>query len=236
MEKTCPGILFLPLRALRRVEAPIMIVTLCISGLSCGPGDTRREIRDIRTASADMADKPVKMTTQERLGLSKAKNTDAMPMSHENLMGGTVPEAIQLKWTGPEGWEKAEDRSMRLVTYTSQNGAVECYASLLSGPAGGVEPNINRWRQQMAQPALTAEEINALRKIKIMGKDSPVVEITGEFSGMSGQATPGQKMLGVVCPLEQQTLFVKMVGPEAGVTAETGHFIAFCESFVKADS
>ncbi|HPO16069.1 MAG TPA: hypothetical protein PLI09_21715 [Candidatus Hydrogenedentes bacterium] len=236
MKETNPGIFCLYFPVPRRIVSLVVISALCVAGLSCSPGDTRREIKDIRTSAVEMAEKPVKMTTQERLGLSKAKSTSAMPMGHESLMGGAVPEAIQLKWTGPEGWEKAEDRSMRLVTYMSQNGTVECYASLLSGPAGGVEPNINRWRQQMAQPALTTEEINALRKIRVMGKDSPLIEILGEYSGMTEQATPGQKMLGVVCPLDDQTLFIKMVGPDAGVTAEMEHFIAFCESFEKAVS
>lgn len=216
--------------------AGAVFITLGLMSLSCGPGDSRREITDIRTPSVAGPEKPEKMSTQERLGLVKAKSAGGMPMGHESLMGGAVAETVQFKWTDPPGWEKTENRSMRLVTFTTQNGTVECYASLLSGPAGGVEANINRWRQQMAQPALTAEQISALKKIKMLGKDSPLVEITGEFSGMSGQAVPGQKMLGVVCPLEQQTVFVKMVGPEAGVTPETDHFTAFCESFVKADS
>jgi len=119
---------------------------------------------------------------------------------------------------------------MRLATFTAAGGAVECYVSVLAGSAGGVAANINRWRQQMGQSALSPEEIAGLPKLPILGTEAPVVTITGDYAGMTGETKTGHKLIGTVCPWGDQTVFVKMIGPEAAVTAESGNFTAFCES------
>jgi hypothetical protein len=141
------------------------------------------------------------------------------------------------RWEAPEGWTKAPDRPMRLVTYTSgPANENEVYIAELSGVAGGAEANVNRWQQQMGQPALTAEEIAALPKLTVMGQEAPMVTIHGTFSdSMRGGTFPDYTMFGAVVPAGEMTLFIKMTGPQALMEAEKDNFIAFVQSINRAE-
>ena len=134
-------------------------------------------------------------------------------------------------WTVPESWTQAPDKAMRIVTFTmGESGNSECYVTSLSGPAGGVESNINRWRQQMGQPPLDGPALAELPVLTILGKPSPMIEIAGSFTGMDGQGGEAFALLGAICPLDGETLFVKMTGPASEVQANKDKFAAFCES------
>jgi hypothetical protein len=110
------------------------------------------------------------------------------------------------------------------------SGKSECYVTVLSGPAGGVDANLNRWQEQMGQPPLEATAIQALPRLTVLGREAPFMEATGDFTGMDGQTQGSSALLGVICPLEDRALFVKMTGPRDEVLAEKENFVAFCES------
>lgn len=134
-------------------------------------------------------------------------------------------------WSVPPLWQVGPARAMREVTMTVPDSPeTECYLTILGGDAGGLEANINRWRGQMGQAAWTPEEIVALPTVDILGAEAQLVEIIGDFTGMSGGARPGFKMLAAVCRIPGSTLFVKMTGPEAIVDREKNRFLAFCAS------
>ncbi|MBI2433719.1 MAG: hypothetical protein HYV26_12705 [Candidatus Hydrogenedentes bacterium] len=143
----------------------------------------------------------------------------------------TDPLADGLQWNAPEGWQEAPAREMRLVTFTLAGAEdAECYVSTLGGAAGGIEANLNRWRAQMKKPSLSAGELAALQKVKLLGEEVPLLQSTGEFTGMDGAARPGYLLLGAVRAMKDQTLFVKMTGPEEVVSGQLENFVAFCES------
>lgn len=161
----------------------------------------------------------------------------ALPDGHPDITGGggglapVGTAAGGFAWDAPEGWTRGPDRTMRLVTYTAGRGAsVECYVTVLSGMAGGTAMNINRWRNQMGQGGLSEEEIGRLRKITILGKAAPVVEVTGAYSGMGSTAKADFMMVGAVSALGTESVFIKMIGPESDVREQLTSFIAFCES------
>jgi len=217
----------------RRIPAGMLATILCLGIVGCGSGESRKEITEVREAAAGSQSAAVGISTAERLGLSQtAAHPSAMGMM--GMAGSDAAAAFG--WTAPEGWERAPDRAMRLATYLAQDGAVECVVSLLSGGAGGVGPNLNRWRAQMGQPPLSDDAIASLPTLNILGQKSPMIDISGDYTGMSGDSVPGQRMLGVVCPLQDQVLFVKMVGPETAVAAEADHFRAFCKSITPGNS
>ena len=109
-------------------------------------------------------------------------------------------DSRDMAWDAPEGWEQAPDKAMRLVTYGV--GGAECYVSLMSGSAGGVGANVNRWRQQMGQPGLSQLELAALPKITVMGQEATLMEVKGDYdSGMGDTAKAAQGMLGIICSL-----------------------------------
>lgn len=155
-----------------------------------------------------------------------------MPGGMAGGMAGGVPvggfEAGDFKWDAPEGWQETEKRPMRVVNF--QVDGAECYVTLLGGAAGGVEANINRWQGQMGQPALSDLELAALPKITVMGQEVSLAAIKGNFSGIGADDMENSGMLGVVCPLGDQTLFVKMIGPEATIEQQVENFKAFCAS------
>ena len=57
-----------------------------------------------------------------------------------------------------------------------------------------------------------------------------LVEISGDYTGTSGEAQSGFMMLALICELADTSVFVKMVGPESTVRAEAESFQAFCQS------
>lgn len=201
----------------------ILPVALAICPAACGPSAKRQEITETRTVTAQPQLPNRQATSAERFGF-EAPQTTAPPHTHE--------AEPSYEWETPETWTAARARPMRLATYTvGPAGQTECYVTVLSGVAGGLEANINRWQRQMGQPALSAEAIQALPQITVLDRPSPIVEITGDYTGMMAGAHQGFMMLATICTLPDQTVFIKMTGPEAEVRAEKDHFVAFCESF-----
>jgi hypothetical protein len=204
--------------------AVVLIALLALAG--CGGQDTK-EISETRTVEPP------------------PDSTPAMPPGHDMQMpamgGGMMPpghpSVSPYQWQVPEGWSEVAATSMRIGNFkVAASPEAECYLTVLKGVAGGVDANINRWRRQMGQPELKAEEIAALPKVDVLGKPSPLVEINGSFTGMAGQQFPNYTLTGVVVLLTDQTLFVKMTGPTAVVTAEKDRFQAFCKSLTEASA
>jgi hypothetical protein len=141
------------------------------------------------------------------------------------------PAAAGWRWTAPAEWERRPAQPMRVVTLGPPDHAdVECYVTELMGAAGGIEGNINRWRQQVGQPPLDAAALEALPAVKVAGREARLVEARGTFTGMRGERVDDAALLGVVCPLEGSVLFIKMTGPAEVVAREKDRFLSFCES------
>ena len=77
---------------------------------------------------------------------------------------------------------------------------------------------------------LDEEAVKALPTIEVLGRACRLLELTGTFTGMDGQAEAGAGLLGVVCPRTSDTVFVKMVGPAAEVEPQKANFEALCRS------
>ena len=138
--------------------------------------------------------------------------------------GGEGGESGALTWKAPEGWTQGPPKQMRLVTLNPDGRpGVECYVALLGGRAGGVEANINRWRQQLSLAPLPADAIAKLPTLPVLGRPSPFVEVDGGKLGM----------YGLVCELDGQTVFVKMTGPMDALRAERDRFVEFCKSLTR---
>ena len=139
-------------------------------------------------------------------------------------------------WTVPAGWENKEPGMMRVANLgiTGQPD-VECYLTELSGSAGGLDSNINRWQQQMGQPALTPEQIAALPKHPLLGGEASFVIIDGSYGGMSGAVVKENfRMYGLALMSQATSYFVKMTGPKDLLAAEEANFLAFAASLSKS--
>lgn len=145
--------------------------------------------------------------------------------------GALPPQGEKIIWDAPDGWDLSPARPMRLVSYQSgASGETECYITVLTGQAGGVAANLNRWRGQLGQASLSEGEIDALPKIDLLGSPTPLLDVSGSFRGMGGAAKDNYAMLAVAYSASSQSIFVKMIGPADEVQAERENFEAFCNS------
>lgn len=131
-------------------------------------------------------------------------------------------DASKLAWDLPAGWRAQKPRGMMRIMDFRVDGApgIEGVLFQLAGDGGGVPLNINRWRGQLGQPELSGAEIEALPRVRWLGRDATWVEITGTYQGMSGEHVEGALFVGVVCLLEGEALFFRLVGPRAEVEAQ----------------
>lgn len=205
-------------------DLSISLAVLCLVGGSftgCAPRGEVREIVETRRVDASDRRVPLHMTSAERFNLAEASNEP-----------DTTPDS--LTWDAPAGWQPLPPTAVRLADFrVSERG--ECSLSVLRGMGGGIEANIDRWRAQMGLAPASPEEIAALPRVEILGRPSPVVEITGAFSGMSGRTETDWALLGAVCVQPEAALFVKMIGPAEEILPQREAFLAFCRSIRRRD-
>lgn len=187
---------------------------------SCKRVGERVEITETREMSA-YARKPVLDASSATRFFDDAKDeSDGQPRQHPLL------------WTTPEGWQENAPSQMRLIDFKfgpKQEG--ECYLSAMPGPAGGLAANINRWRGQVGQPALTDEEIAKLPRKTLLGAEAHFVSVDGDFKGVGAEsAQTDYRLLGVIQQAPELTIFVKMTGPKEIVEKNAAAFDAFCGS------
>jgi hypothetical protein len=143
---------------------------------------------------------------------------------------GDVFDPRRITYVVPGGWTVGQGSSMRLVTLVIPGGA-ECWVIPLPGSAGGLESNLNRWRGELGLANLTASEIAALPTIEVLGVATPVLDMTGRYTGMGGPAgLENARVLVAGCPHPASFVSIKMVGPPDVVAREKGAFEAFCRS------
>ena len=120
---------------------------------------------------------------------------------------------------------------MREVTYLlGAEGEGECYVTVLAGTGGGALANVNRWRDQMGERALSATELAELLRIPMLGTEGVVVEVDGTYRGMGNELVERASLLGAVCELPGRAVFVKLIAPEELVRGAREDFLSFCRS------
>lgn len=154
------------------------------------------------------------------------------PHAGASAMASSAAPESAFNWTLPEGWVDLPPRMMREANVTIDGQPdVECYLTKLSGRHGGMDLNINRWRQQMGQPDLSADEIAALPKKPMLGGEAAYVTIDGTFGGMSGAVSQDNyRMYGLVLVKGDDAYFVKMTGPKDVLAGQEANFLAFSAS------
>ncbi len=231
LDGTFTGMSAAPIENARMVGAIAALPAVTLFLKMTGP----RDVVDRERAGFDKVLASLRLPDQSSVrppvkpDVDQAKTEPATPAEAPGAGAGN--EAEGLRWTVPDGWQAAGERMMRLVTLNPTSGSeVECYVSVLPGAAGGVVDNVNRWLGQFAQAAVTQAEIDKWGKVRVLGRDAPIVEATGTFTGMGGGPKPGQSLLGTLVALGDRVVFIKMTGPQAQVQAERERFLTFCRS------
>lgn len=196
----------------------------CLLAASCHRLEEREAITEIREVSSHASKPNVDIPSATRF-FDDAATKEQSPPDFRHL----------LTWTIPAGWSESatpDASGIRLLDLRfGPNQEGECYISLMPGPAGGLEANVNRWRTQMGQPAYTADEIAKLTKKPFFNRDATFIAFDGDFKGFGAtEAKTGQRLLGLIHSAEQATIFVKLTGPKALVDQHAAAFDTFCQS------
>jgi hypothetical protein len=203
------------------------LVLVC--GLVCGPGCARgpavHTIEGSHVVESAQIDFHGLASTSERFGFSSA------PASH----GAPAPAAssLGLAWTTPPGWTELPASSMRAASFRpAGDERAECYLTLLSGDAGGLAANANRWRTQLSLPAISANELDSMPRSPLLGRDAVLVDFAGTWKGMSGNDTREHwRLIGLLLVEPGGSAFLKMTGPDDVVAAQRDALCALARSF-----
>ena len=206
------------------MKLPLTCCALIGLFTSCHRLEEREAITETREISSYAGKQHVDIPSSTRFFDDAKEKEQARPNFRELLT-----------WTVPEGWTEssAQDPSgMRMLDLRfGPNQEGECYISLMPGPAGGLEANVNRWRTQMGQAPYTADEIAKLSKKPFFNRDATFVAFDGDFKGFGAeQAKTGYRLLGLIHSADQATIFVKLTGPKALVDQNAAAFDTFCQS------
>lgn len=133
-------------------------------------------------------------------------------------------------WVVPTGWQEQAATSMRLASFmVSGEGSAKADVSVikLSGMAGGILANVNRWRSQIGlQPVDEA----ALQKL-VTSRDIGGVQVTFvDMVGRSVESGDPARLLAAIVPRAEGTWFYKMLGNDALVAQQRQAFDQFVET------
>ena len=149
-------------------------------------------------------------------------STRARPTAAPRIMG----------WDLPDGWQrKSGGGGMRFATLTAGEGenALEVSIIRLAGSAGGVGPNINRWRTQVGLEMVSDSEAAAsATEIKARGTTGFLVDLTGPTD--EDKEWEASRMLAAIFPADDSAWFIKTMTTASTIEKYKSAFVALCES------
>lgn len=153
----------------------------------------------------------------------------AAPMAGGSSMGslpsGAVAQGNALVWTAPAHWQAKAAGMVRKGSYaiTGEGGANgDLGITAFPGDTGGLHANINRWRGQIGlAPSGNAEIDAAVEHIDVNGLHVDFVDMVGP---------QGVRLLGAIVPVDQETWFFKLTGPDALIAKERAAFRDFLQT------
>src|SRR5262249_54073338 len=128
----------------------------------------------------------------------------------------------------PEGWRPLPPKVNAFVRQllSFEVGEGEKIAKITATPAGGgLLSNINRWRRDDLGLAEIGESDlkRDLTELKVANVPAYYVDLISPAAG--------KRILGVIVPMPDQSLFFKMIGPSDVVSDQKRNFDAFIRSF-----
>lgn len=143
----------------------------------------------------------------------------------------TTAGGDSLAWSAPADWESRAGSAMRKATYIikgADGATAELAITAFPGDVGGDLANVNRWRNQLQLPPISAAELPlALLRFEANGLRIAVAEM------VAASGNPPDRVLGGIVPYEGATWFFKLTGPDTLVTQVKPAFLDFMRT-VKA--
>ncbi len=137
-----------------------------------------------------------------------------------------VSNPAAFEWAQPSNWKEGKKSSMRLASFNIPHGdkTADCSIIKLTGQAGGVTANINRWRVQVGLP----QESDTVIKQHIKEIKSPMG--TFQFVKLINPEAPDNAILASMCFKDSFVLFVKATADSATINGVENEFIDFCKT------
>lgn len=214
-----------------RFSTPTLVVSLLLITAGCKDRDIvayRIPKEPVPTAPAPKLAAPTSQTLPDGHPPIGGEAATAAPAAAPggNMAGATLPEGSVAKnnaltWTAPAHWQERAPGSIRKGSYTvsGEAGSGDLSITAFPGDTGGLHANVNRWRGQIGlAPVGNAEVEAALEHIDANGLHIDFVDLSGP---------QGMRLLGAIVPLERETWFFKLTGPEALLAKERQAFRDF---------
>lgn len=178
--------------------------------------------------------KSVQFQSASASGMSMAM--DQLPAAHPAVPGldpsaAAAPASTADKptWTVPADWKEGELMQFLVARYIisgSGDASAAVNVSQLDGTGGGLLANVNRWRNQIGQPAITDDDAAKLPTVDVAGTKA----VVADFMGTDARTSKAARLVGVVLPLNGRTWFYKLMGDPDLVGRQKDSFIQFVQS------
>jgi len=137
----------------------------------------------------------------------------------------------------PAHWKKQALASMRLASYLIEGdgGAVaDVSFSTLRRGSGGMLANVNRWREQLGQPAIDEAALKQTSQtINTFFGEGLVVDVKGTVP--DAEAAKDGRIVGVIAETENEAWFFKMRGNPTLAAVEKENFFKWVGSVKPAE-
>lgn len=150
----------------------------------------------------------------------EGRSTDEHPRV-ASFAGLRAPKPTTWKWQSP--------RPMRAGNWTIPGRSGGDFAELTAfvGIGGGAEANLTRWVGQFRSPEMRVVEPERWElEVPGLGSTAAMIQIVGEYAGMTGTYRPGQALLGAVMDSPVGPVQLKLTGPEEVVLGVREQFEA----------
>jgi len=156
----------------------------------------------------------------------KVKKTEAVVSTSAPTAPSQANSNAGFDWEVPEGWVYEAGSGMRFATFRlkADDKPAECTLVKLGGSAGGLAPNINRWRGQIGLASISEAEIKASLQ-NIDGKLGAL-----QMSELINPDNSEKAILATIISSDDFTLFVKIMATQKQVEEAKADFIKFSAS------
>jgi hypothetical protein len=155
----------------------------------------------------------------------------AMPlMSAGAVSGSSGGSEGRPQWQVPAGWQEVSAGQFLVAKFMisgSDNAQAAVNVSMSGGEGGGLEGNVNRWRNQLGLPSLTGADLNgSVTAVDTTDGKASIVE----FSGKDARTGQDARLVGAIVPQGGRTWFYKLMGNQQIVKSQKAAFTKFVQT------
>ena len=208
------------------ISTPTAAATNAISSANSNvTSSANSNVTSSANANAIASTMPVAVASVDPLTSSATSNPSLI-----ELPSITLPKPAAWTWVKPS----MQFRTLQYQVCNSGPGKVAPCADLIVsvfklGDGGSVEANIGRWKNQFQNADGSPAQPTRSQRV-VAGASVTRVDLKGAWKGMGmGEAQNNSEQLAAAIELPQETIYIRMVGPESTVEAARKDFEAMVD-------